>query len=98
MEAPVYPPATRFEQPVKVARPLSTADSSFAELLADPAAKAIFLSEVPDFERRVSNPMLAPHLGNMSPRSLAQFGLFKIEALDRIDAKLRALYGQEARP
>jgi hypothetical protein len=91
MDAPLYPPATAFEQPTPVAREINTKDTSIADLKAIPAAWAIVLKEIPDVEMRVGNPMLKPHLGNFSFRSLTQFGVVKSDALDRIDPQLRAL-------
>ncbi|MBB5685976.1 hypothetical protein [Sphingobium boeckii] len=91
MDAPLYLPASAYEQPQTVDYLMSTANSSIAALLAVPAAKAILLAEIPEMEARISTPMLKPHLGNFSPRSLVQFGLFKADALDRVDVKLRAL-------
>ena len=91
MDAPLYPPATVFVQPTPVARELNTKDSSLADLMAIPAAWAIVVKEIPDVGLRVGNPMLKPHLGNFSFRSLTQFGLVKTEELDRIDPQLRAL-------
>ncbi len=90
MDAPLYPPSQAYEQPVAQAYQMTTANTAIATLLADPTAKAIILREIPGFEGRISNDQLKPHLGNFSPRSLVQFGLFKADALDRIDAQLRA--------
>src|SRR5665213_897105 len=92
MDAPLYRPALAWEEPVRVSQQLSTRDSSLGDFLADPAARQIMESEVPGFAGRVSNPMLAPHLGNMSPRSMVQFGMFPADALDRVDSKLEAHY------
>lgn len=94
MDAPTYPPSIAWEAPVKVPQPLSTRDSSLQEFLDDPVAKAIIGEEVKGFETRISNPMLKPHLGNMSPRSMVQFGLFKADALDRVDARLKDYYAK----
>ena len=91
MDAPLYPPATAYERPATAPHRLNTITTSIAALLADPAAKAILVKEIPGFEARVGNPQLKPHLDNFSMRSLVQFGLFKAEELDRVDAELRAL-------
>jgi hypothetical protein len=90
MEAPLYPPAERFVPPVRIPEPMSTRTSSFQDFLDDPQAKAIMLSEVPNFEMMIGNPQLKPNLGNMCPRDLVQFGVFKADALDRVDARLKA--------
>ena len=90
MDAPLYPPAPRYIAPERVPEPMTTRSSSFAEFLANPQAKAILESEQPGFERLISNPQLKPHMGNMAPRTMVQFGAFKADALDRVDAKLKA--------
>jgi hypothetical protein len=92
MDAPLYPPAQAWEEPVRLSQRLSTRDSSLADFLADPAARRIIESEIPDFAQRVGNPMLAPHLGNMAPRTMVQFGMFTADALDRVDARLALHY------
>ena len=90
MDAPLYPPSSAYEAPVRVPQQVTTRDSSFADFLANAEALAIVKSEVPAFEGFIKNPMLAPHLGNMGPRDMVQFGAFKGDALDRVDAKLKA--------
>lgn len=91
MDAPFYPPATRFEAPVRVAREVSTRNTPIADLMKIPPAWAIVVKELPGIEARVDTEMLKPHLGNFSFRSLVQFGFAKPDELDRIDEKLRAL-------
>jgi hypothetical protein len=91
MDAPLYPPSQAYEPPIVLAYPMTTANTAIATLLADPAAKAIILREIPGFESRIGNQQLKPHLGNFSPRSLVQFGVFQADALDRVDVQLRAL-------
>lgn len=91
MDAPLYPPSTAFEQPAILPHSLSTAATSIAALLAEPAAKAIMVKEIPGLEQRIGGDQLKPHLDNFSPRSLVQFGLFKPADLDRVDAQLSAL-------
>mgnify|MGYP001137639201 CR=1 FL=1 len=91
MDAPLYPPAARFVQPVRVAYTISTSNTPIAELMKIPAAWAIVVKEVPNIEARLSVPMLKPHLGNFSLRSLVQFGFSTAEQLDRVDAQLKAL-------
>ncbi|HSI19306.1 MAG TPA: hypothetical protein VK980_16160 [Sphingomonas sp.] len=91
MDAPLYPPSASYEAPARVAYAMTTANTSIKQLLADPGTKAALLQEIPGFEGRISNEQLRPHLDNFSPRSLVQFGLFKADALDRVDTQLRAL-------
>lgn len=91
MDAPLYPPASHFEQPVRVARLLNTRDVAISILKANPAAWAIVLKEAPRIDDRINNPMLQVHLGNFAFRDLLQFGFVKAEVLDRIDVQLRTL-------
>jgi hypothetical protein len=91
MDAPLYPPSQAYVAPTIVPHQLDTTRSSIADLLADPAARAILLQEIPTFEARVGNEQLRPHLGNFSLRSLVQFGVFQADALDRVDRQLAAL-------
>ena len=91
MDAPLYPPASRFEQPVRIARTVSTGNTPIAELMKISAAWAIVVKEVPNIEGRLNVESLKPHLGNFSLRSLVQFGFAKPEQLDRVDAQLKAL-------
>ncbi len=95
MDAPLYPPASAWEAPITIPQQMTTRTASFADILANPRAKAIMLSEMPNFEMMIGNPQLKPHLGNMSPRDLVQFGAFKADALDRVDARLLAEHVQQ---
>lgn len=88
MDAPVYPPSSAWEAPVIVPQPMSTRNASFADFIADPAAKAILASELPAYQMLLAAPQIKPHLGNITPRALVDLGMFKADALDRIDAKL----------
>jgi hypothetical protein len=90
MDAPLYPPARAFEAPVRLPRILNTSDAAVYDLKAVPAAWAIVLKELPGIESRFVG-QLEPHLSALSFRSLVQFGMVKADALDRIDAQLRAL-------
>ena len=91
MDAPLYPPSQAYEQPSVVPHRMDTNTTSIAALLADPAAKAIIIAEIPTFMARIGNEQLKPHLYNFSPRSLVQFGVFKADALDRVDQQLGTL-------
>jgi hypothetical protein len=90
MDAPLYPPSAYYEAPIRVPTQMTTRDSSFADFLANPEALAIIKGEVPAFEGFIKAPQLQPHLGNMGPRDMVQFGVFKADALDRVDARLKA--------
>lgn len=91
MDAPLYPPAPQFVQPVRVARQVNTRNTPIADLMKIPAAWAIVVKEIPGIEARVDTEMLKPHLGNFSFRSLVQFGFSTPAQLDRVDEKLAAL-------
>lgn len=95
MDAPVYPPSAAWEAPVVVPQPMSTTNASFADFLADPAAEAILAAELPGYKLILGSPQLKPHLGNVTPRAMADLGMLKPDALDRIDAKLAAAGIQE---
>lgn len=91
MDAPLYPPASTFVQPERVAYRVSTRNTPIAELMKIPAAWAAVVKEVPGIDARLAVPMLKPHLGNFSLRSLVQFGFSSDAQLDRVDAALLAL-------
>jgi hypothetical protein len=91
MDAPLYPPSTVFEQPVRIAHMLSTREAPVAELKANAAAWAIVLKQIPSMDARTSSEMLKPHLGNLTLRALSQFGIAKSADLDRIDEQLLLL-------
>lgn len=90
MDAPLYPPSTQFVAPDVVPSPMTTRDSSLADFIANPQALAIISKEAPGFVFTTRTPMLKPHLGNMSPRTMVQFGALKAADLDRVDAQLKA--------
>jgi hypothetical protein len=90
LDAPLYPPSQAWEPPIIVPQPMNTRTSSLADFLNNPKALAIIKAEAPGLEAMIGNPLLKPHLGNMSPRDMATFGVFKADALDRVDAKLEA--------
>lgn len=94
MDAPLYPPATAFAQPMRQPRVLNTRDIAIADLQQIPAAWAIVLKEMPRIEAMIGNEQLKPHLGNFSFSDLIQFGIAKADALARIDAQLLTLGAQ----
>ena len=77
MDAPIYPPSVAYHGPARLPEVMSSKTTTITDLLANPAAKAIVIREIPGFESRIANPMLKPHLGAFSLRSLVQFGMFK---------------------
>lgn len=91
MDAPLYPPAEIYVRPERLAYRVSTRNTPIAELMKIPAAWAVVVKEVPGIEARLSVPMLKPHLGNFSLRSLVQFGFSTSEQLDRVDTQLQSL-------
>ncbi|MDE2303115.1 MAG: hypothetical protein KGK11_11210 [Sphingomonadales bacterium] len=91
MEAPRYLPATRFVPPVRQPRVLNTRDASIAELMAIPPVWAVVVAKMPAMALAVKTPMMTPNLGNMSLRDIAMFTGGSGDALDAIDAQLKAL-------
>ena len=91
MDAPLYPPSSAYVAPERVAEPLTTANASFADFIANPPALAILLEEVPELKMMMNTSMLKPHLGNMGPRTLIAFGGGHPERLDKVDVRLKAL-------
>ena len=91
MDAPLYPPAVAFVPPQRLPQRLSVAETPITTLKANPAAWAIVNKEIPGMDRRVGGDQIRPHLGNFSLESLLPFGIVQRDALDRIDAQLRAL-------
>ncbi|MEO6718072.1 MAG: hypothetical protein ABIM50_12590 [Novosphingobium sp.] len=90
MDAPLYPPATRFEQPQRLPRVLSTKETSIADLQKNPAAWAIVVKEIPGIGALVGSNFKV-HLGNFSLQTLVQFGASQADGLQRIDPQLKAL-------
>jgi hypothetical protein len=90
MDAPLYPPAARFEQPRVVPRVFSTKHTAISDLQKNPAAWAIVNDEIPGMDARVGG-QLKVHLASFSLRTLVQFGAVPAAALPRIDARLRIL-------
>lgn len=91
MDAPLYPPSSAYIAPSRVAEPMTTANASLADFIANPQALAILLEEVPELKFMMGTPLLKPHLGNMGPRTLVTFGGGQPERLDKVDARLKAL-------
>lgn len=97
MDAPVYPPASEYIAPEMIPGPLNTRTSSLAELLANPKARAIMFSEAPPLEQTLTSEQIQPHLGNLSLRSLLDFGAVDQAAIERIDARFKAVSGENGR-
>ena len=89
MDAPLYPPSAAYEAPEVLSQAMTTRDCSLAQFLADPKAAAILFEEGPAFKFTIATPQLKPHLDNMSPAAMLQFGVTTQAQLDRIDARLK---------
>jgi hypothetical protein len=73
VEAPTYPPAEAFEQPIAAPYVLSLENVSLAELMRMPAAWDIVLKHLPSLELMSGSAMLKPHLGNFTVLSVQTF-------------------------
>ena len=92
MDAPLYPPATSFEQPVQEPWQLSVYNVSLQELMSSPPAWAIVLQHAPILRMTVATPQIQPQLGNMMVGSFITFGGMVSQAsVDAIDQDLRRL-------
>lgn len=92
MDAPTYPPAAAFEQPVAVPQTISLENFSLAELMKMPAAWEIVVKHLPSLEKMVGSPMIKPHLGNFTVQSVQTFVKTATpETLAAVDAELARL-------
>jgi hypothetical protein len=99
LDAPIYPPAAAFEQPIAAPYVLRLENVSLAELMRMPAAWDRVLKHLPWLELMTSSPMLKPHLGNMTVQSLAAFGMAPTrEVLAAVDEDLARLPVKESSP
>jgi hypothetical protein len=73
LEAPTYPPAAAFEQPIAQPYLLRLDNVSLAELMSVPEARDIVLKHLPSLKMALDSPMLKPHLGDMTVESLWAF-------------------------
>src|SRR5207244_1526776 len=71
MDAPTYPPAAAFEQPVGEPFVLQLDNVSIAELMNVAAAREIVLRHLPWLKAPLEAPWLKPHLGNFTVAGLA---------------------------
>ena len=90
MQAPVYPPATLYQEPVSAPFEFGIDTVVVAELIRSESILAMLESKIPNFSRTLSAPLLKPHLSNFTLRSLADFGIVSADVLHDIDQKLRA--------
>jgi predicted ATPase len=83
MDAPLYPPASAYEQPQALPQLLSTRTSSLADLQADAEALAVLKASIAwTFSGSVPT-ALEP----LSIRDASMFGGVKPEDVDRIEAE-----------
>ena len=73
MDAPLYPPASAFEQPLARPHVLSLDDFSLRELMNIPAAWEIVVKHLPSIGMMVGSQMIQPHLGNFTLRDIEVF-------------------------
>jgi hypothetical protein len=92
MDAPSYPPATAFVQPMVMPTPVSLRTAPLGTLVKMPAAWAIVLKHLPALKMMVGSEMIQPHLGNMTVVDVGQFaGVSSADTYAAIDAELRTL-------
>ena len=93
MDAPTYPPAAAFEQPIAAPYVLKLEDFSLAELMQIPAAWDIVLKHLPSLKLMTSSPMMKPHLGNFNVQTLQTFDKKAADpkVIAAIDAELARL-------
>lgn len=73
MDAPTYPPAAAFEQPIAAPYVLRIENVSLDELLKMPAARDIVFKHLPALKPIVSSAMMKPHLGNFTVQTVQTF-------------------------
>jgi hypothetical protein len=91
MDAPIYPPAAVYKQPVTVPGQFNLNSLTIGELLASPASRAILMAD-PNLAKQLIDPPWKQHMYNLTMRASA--GLLKgvtPELLDQIDVQLNAL-------
>ena len=92
MDAPTYPPAVVFEQPIAAPFVLRLENVSLAELMKIPAAWDIVVRHLPSINLMARSPMLKPQLGNFTVQSLEPFEKMATpEVLAAIDEELAHL-------
>lgn len=95
MYAPLYPPAERYEEPRLAQSEFGVDDISVGDLVRADATRAILDQEVPGLTALARAPQMQATLTNVTLREVATFSfsarLFKEGALERVDARLRAL-------
>ena len=91
MDAPIYPPAAGFEQPVAAPYTLSTETASLAELMSSPPAWAIIVKHAPFLQMAVKSSQIQPHLGNFTLGMFLSMGMIDQKTIDTIDQELGQL-------
>jgi hypothetical protein len=91
MDAPLYPPAVEFVQPVDAPFVLSTRTVSLGELMTSPAAWAIVLRHAPALGLTVASPQAKPYLSNLTCQTFVDLGLIGRQAVEAINQELGSL-------
>jgi hypothetical protein len=92
LEAPTYPPAVSYEQPVAQPYVLSLENVSLAELMKMPEAWDIVLRHLPSLKLMTGSAMMKPHLGNFTVLSVQTFvNTATPEVIAAIDEELARL-------
>lgn len=86
MDAPLYPPASAYEQPQALPQVLSTRTSSVADLQADAEALAVLKAILPSMAEPLSG-QIALLIEPLSLRDASVYGWVKPEDIDRIEAE-----------
>ena len=92
MEAPTYPPAAAYEQPIAEPYALRLENLSLADLMRMPAAWDIVVKHLPALELMTGSAMMKPHLGNFTVQTIQTFDKTATpEVLAAIDEELGRL-------
>ena len=91
MDAPIYPPATAYEQPAIKPYLYGTKSVSISELAASPPAWAIVLKHLPFMPMFIQSEDVKPALGNMALEDLAVFVTMLGPMLPPLDKELATL-------
>jgi hypothetical protein len=95
LDAPIYPPAVAFEQPVAVPCTLSLDNVSLAELVQLPTAWSIVTRHIPSLQVIVTLPAFKPHLDNFSVPTMGPFMPMSPQVIAAINGELSQLPPEE---
>lgn len=91
MDAPIYPPAAAFEQPVAAPYVLSTKTASLGELMTSPKAWAIVMKHAAFLQFAMQSPQMKPHLGNFTLDMFLSLGMTDQQTIDTVNLELSQL-------